>query len=168
MQSQVGLRKQQSKWRWWNSNWAISHPKRWCCESAALNMPANLESLAVATGLIKVSFHSHPKEKQCQRVLKLLHNASKVMLKILQARLQQYVNHELPGVQAAEPEIKLPTLLDHRKARGCRKNIYFSFITTPKPLAVWITINSGKSLKRWEYQITWPASWEVCMQVRKQ
>ena len=67
---------------------------------AALDMPANLESLAVATGLIKVSFHSHPKEKQCQRVLKLLHNASKVMLKILQARLQQYMNHELPDVQS--------------------------------------------------------------------
>ena len=47
--------------------------ERWCCESAALNMPANLENSAVATGLEKVSFHSYPKERQCQRMLKLLH-----------------------------------------------------------------------------------------------
>ena len=68
-------------------------------------MPANLENSAVATGLGKVSFHSNPKERQCQRMLKLPHIAlishtSKVMLKILQARLQQYVNCELPDVQA--------------------------------------------------------------------
>ena len=66
-------------------------------------MPTNLENSAVATGLEKVSFHSNPKEKKCQRMLKLLHialisHASKVMLKILQARLQQYVNCELPDV----------------------------------------------------------------------
>ena len=67
-------------------------------------MPANLENSAVATGLEKVSFHSNPKERQCQRMLKLLHNCthltSKVMLKILHAKLQQYVNYELPDVQA--------------------------------------------------------------------
>ena len=68
-------------------------------------MPANLENLAVATILENVSFHSNPKERQCQRMLKLLHNCihltrSKVMLKIIQARLQQYMNHELPDVQA--------------------------------------------------------------------
>ena len=58
-----------------NSSWAISNPERWCCESAALNMPANLENLAVATGL-EVSFHSNPKERQCQRMFKLLHNCT--------------------------------------------------------------------------------------------
>ena len=69
-------------------------------------MPANLENSAVTTGLEKVSFHSNPKERQCQRMLKLPHiialisHTSKVMLKILQARHQQYVNHELPDVQA--------------------------------------------------------------------
>ena len=52
----------------------ISNPKRWCCESAALNMQANLENSAVATGREKVSFHSNLKEKHCQRMLKLLHN----------------------------------------------------------------------------------------------
>ena len=55
---------------------AISNPERWCCESAALNMPANLENSAVATGLEKVSFHSNPKERQCQRMLKLPHNCT--------------------------------------------------------------------------------------------
>ena len=80
-------------------------------------MPANLENPAVATGLEKVSFHPNPKERQCQRMLKLLHNAlishtSKVMLKILQATIQQYMNHELPDVQAG-----------FRKGRGTRDEI---------------------------------------------
>ena len=79
-------------------------------------MPANLENSAV-TGLEKVSFHSNPKERQCQRMLKIPHNcthltSSKVMLKILEARLQQYVNCELPDVQA-----------DFRKGRGTRDQI---------------------------------------------
>ena len=78
-------------------------------------MPANLENSAVATGLEKVSFHSNPKERQCQRMLKIaqLHSShTLVMLKILQARLQQYVNHELPDVQAG-----------FRKGRGTRNQI---------------------------------------------
>ena len=80
-------------------------------------MPANLENSAVATGLEKVSFHSNPKERQRQRMFKLLHNCThlthyKVMLKILQARLQQYVNCELPDVQAG-----------FRKGRGTRDQI---------------------------------------------
>ena len=68
-------------------------------------MPANLENSAMATGLEKLSFHSNPKERQCQRLYKLLHSctlishASKVMLKILQARLQQFVNQEIPDLQ---------------------------------------------------------------------
>ena len=69
-------------------------------------MPANLENSAVVTGLENVSFNSASKERQCQRMLKLPHNCThshtlaKVMFKILQARLQQYVNRELPDVQA--------------------------------------------------------------------
>ena len=74
-------------------------------------MPANLETSAVATGLEKVSFHSNPKERQCQRIA-LISHASKVMLKILQARLQQYMNCELPDVQAG-----------FRKGRGTRDQI---------------------------------------------
>ena len=65
-----------SWWRWWNSSWAISNPERWCCESAALNMPASLENSAVATGLENVSFHSSPKEGQGQRLFKLQHNCT--------------------------------------------------------------------------------------------
>ena len=80
-------------------------------------MPENLENSAVATGLEKVSFHSNPKEGQCQRMLKLLHNctqlhASKIMLKILQVKLQQYMNlqmFKLDLEKAEEPEIKFPT-----------------------------------------------------------
>ena len=68
-------------------------------------MPANLENSAVAAGLEKVSFHSNSKEKQCQKCLNystiaLISHTSNVMLKILQARLQQYVNRELPDVHA--------------------------------------------------------------------
>ena len=67
-------------------------------------MPANFDNSAVATGLEKVSFHCNPKERQCQRILELrtialISHASKVMLKILQARLQQYLNHKRPDVQ---------------------------------------------------------------------
>ena len=125
-----------------------------CCESAALSMSANLENSAVATGLEKVSFHSNPKERQCQRMLKLQHialisHASKVMLKILQARLQQYVNCELPDVQvlekAEEPEIKLPTSAGSwKKQDSSRKTSISALLTMPKPLTVWITINCGK------------------------
>ena len=80
-------------------------------------MPANLENSAVATGLEKVSFHSNPKERQRQRMLRLppialISYASKVTLKILQARLQQHVNRELPDVQAG-----------FRKGRGTRDPI---------------------------------------------
>ena len=84
-------------------------------------MSANLENSAVATGLEKVSFHSNPKERQRQRMLKLpplISHASKVMLKILQARLQKYMNHELPDVQAGfkkgrDQRLNCQHLLDH-------------------------------------------------------
>ena len=63
-------------WTLRNSSWVISNPKRWCCESAALNMPANLENSAVATGLEKVNFQSNPKERQCPQIFKLPHNCT--------------------------------------------------------------------------------------------
>ena len=100
-------------------------------------MPANLENSAVATGLEKVTFHSNPKEEQCQRMPKyhtvaLISHASKVMLKILQARLQQYVNHELPDVQAGfrkgrGTKYKIANICwIMEKAREFQKNIYCS------------------------------------------
>ena len=71
--------------------------------------------------------------------------------------------------KAEEPEIKLPTSGGSlKKQERSRKTSISALLTMPKPLTVWITINSGKFLKRWEYQNTWPASWEICMQVRKQ
>ena len=143
-------------------------------------MPANLENWAVATELEKVSFDSNPKERQCQRMFKLPHNcthlhASKVMLRILQARLQQYVNRELPDVQACFRKGKRNQRsncqhpLDHRKSKKVpEKKSIPALLTMAKPLTVWITITCGKVWKRWKYQTTWPASWEICMQVRKQ
>ena len=96
------------------------------------------------------------------------------MLKILQARLQQYVNQELPDVQAGfrkgrgtRDEISNICWII-KKAREFHKNIYFCFIDYAKALTVWITINYGKFWRRWEYQIPWPASWETYMQIRKQ
>ena len=142
-------------------------------------MPTHLENSAVAVRLEKVSFHSNPKERQCQRMFKLWHNCThltceEVMLKIVQDRLQQYMNHELPDVQGG-----------FRKARGTRdqvanicwiikkarefdKNIYFCFIDYAKALTVWNTTNCGKFWKRWEYKTPCPDSWEICMQVKKQ
>ena len=142
-------------------------------------MPANLENSAVATGLEKVSFHSNPKERQCQRILKLPHNAlilhaSKVMLKILLAKPQHFVNHELPYTQAGfwkdrgtrDQIANIYWIIE--KSREFRKTSLSALLTMPKPLTVWITINCGKFWKRWKNQTTWPASWETCMQVRKQ
>ena len=82
------------------------------------------------------------------------------MLKILQARLQQYMNHQLPDVQAGfrkgrgtrDQIANICWIME--KAREFQKDIYFSFIDYPKPLTVWITINCGKFFKRWEYQTT--------------
>jgi len=82
------------------------------------------------------------------------------MLKILQARLQQYVNYELPDVQAGfrkgrrtrDQIANIRWIIE--KAREFQKNIYFCFLTIPKPLTLWITINCGKFFKTWEYQTT--------------
>ena len=71
--------------------------------------------------------------------------------------------------KAEEPEIKSPTSTGSlKKQQSYRITSVSAFLTMPKPLTVWITINSGKFWKRWEYQATWPASWETYMQVRKQ
>ena len=96
------------------------------------------------------------------------------MLKILQARLQQYVNRELPNVQACcrkgrgtrDQIANICWIIE--KARDSRKTSTFASSTTVKPLTVYITTNCGKFLKRWEYQTTLLASWEICMQIKKQ
>ena len=91
------------------------------------------------------------------------------MLKILQARLQQYVNREVPDVQAGfrkgrgtrDQIANIHWIME--KGREFQKNIYFCFIDYAK-----LTIDYWKFLKRWEYQTTWSASWEICMKVKKQ
>ena len=115
--------------------------------------------------------------KQCSDycTIALISHASKVVLKILQTRLQQDANHELPDVQAGFRKSRgtryqiANILWIIKKAREFQKNIYFCFIDYTEAFdCVELTTNCGKLLKRWEYQTTWPASWELCMQVRKQ
>ena len=140
-------------------------------------MPANLENSAVATGLEKLSFHSSPKEKQCQKMLKLPHNC--IYFTRQQSNTQNSPSQasaicepwasKLVLEKAEEPEIKLPTYTGSwKKQESSRKTSISALLTTPKPLTVWITTNCRKFWKRWEYQTTWPASWEICMQVRKE
>ena len=97
-------------------------------------MPANLENSAVATGLEKVSFHSSPKECSNYRTIAVISDTSKVMLTILQARLQQYLNHEIPDVQVGfrkgrgtrDQIANICWII--KRAREFQKNIYFCFI----------------------------------------
>ena len=115
-------------------------------------MPANLENSAAATGLEKASFHSNPNAKECSnyRTIALISHASKVMLKILQARFQQYMNHEfqmfrLVLEKSEESEIKLPTSIGSwKKQESSRKTSIFALLTMPKSLTVWVTVNCGE------------------------
>ena len=116
-----------------------------------------------------------PKNAQTTTQFVLISHASKVMFKILQARLQQYLNRELPDTQAGfrkgrgtrDQNANIHWII--KKAREFQKKTSISaLLTMPKPFTVWITINCGKFWKIWKYQTTWPASWETCTQVRKQ
>ena len=104
----------------------------------------------------------------------VISHASKVMLKILQARLQQSMNRKPPDVQAGfrkgrgtrDQIANICWIIN--KAKEFQKNIYFCFIDYAKAFD-WVDHNKlWEFFKRWEYQTTWPASWEICMQVRKQ
>ena len=141
-------------------------------------MQANLENSAVATGLEKVSFNSSPKERHCKEcsnycTIALISHTSKVMLKILQERLQQYVNWEFPDIQAgfrkgrgtSDQIANICWII--KRSKGFQKNIFICFIDYAK-ICMWITTNCGKFFKRWEYQTTSPASWEICIQGKKQ
>ena len=114
--------------------------------------------------------------KECSNyhTIALISHASKVMLKILQARLQQYMNRELPDVQAGfrkgrgtrDQIANIYRII--KKAREFQKNIYFCFIDYAKAFDCVDHNKLWKILKRWEYQTTWPASCETYIQVRKQ
>ena len=138
-------------------------------------MPVNLENSAVTTRLEKVSFHSNSKEGQCQtKNVKLpyivhISHVSRVILKVLQAGLQWYVNWDLTDVQAGfwrgwgtrDQSANIRWIIE--KARESQKNIYLCFTDSAK------AFDCGKFLKRWEYQnITLHAFWETCMEVKKQ
>ena len=161
-----------------NSSWGISNPKRWCCKSAAFicqqiwktqQWPQDWKRSI----FIPVLKKGNAKECTNYCTIALISHASKVMVKIFQARLQQYVNCELPDVEAGfrkgrgtrDQITNISWIIE--KARECQKNTYFCFIDFAKAF-VWITTNCGKFLKRWEYLTTWPASWEIYMQVKKQ
>ena len=130
------------------------------------------------TGKGQFSFQSPKKGnvKECSnyRTIALISHTSKVMLKIIQARRQQYVNHALPDVQTGfrkgrgtrDQIANIRWIME--KQESSRKTSISALLTMPTPLTMWITINCGKFWKRWEYQTTWSASWEICMQVRKQ
>ena len=131
-------------------------------KSAALNMSANLENSAVATGLEKVSFHSNPKKgnaKECSNycTIALISHTNKVMLKILQARLQQYMNCELPDVQTGfrkgrgtrDQIANIRWIIE--KERESQKNIYFCFIVYAKAFDC-VDHNKLENSYRWEYQ----------------
>ena len=101
-------------------------------------MSANLKNTAVATGLEKVSFHSNPKECSNYRTIALISHASKVMLKILQTRIQQYMNLNFQMVKlvlekAEKPEIKLPTSAGSLKKQGSSRKTSYALLTMPKP-----------------------------------
>ena len=102
----------------------------------------------------------------------LISHTSRVMLKILQARLQQYVNRELPDVPAGfrkgrGTRDQIANIHQIIEKESSRKTSTSASLTTLKPLTVWLKTNCEKFFKRWEYETTLPASWEICMQVKK-
>ena len=109
---------------------------------------------------IPIPKKSNAKECSNYCTIALISHTIKIMFKILQARLQQYLNRELPDVQvdiekAEEPEIKLPTSTgSSKKLENSRKTSISALLTMPNHLTVWITQNCGKFSKRWEYQTT--------------
>ena len=115
----------------------------------------------------KVSFHSNPKECCIYYTTALISHACKAMLKILQARLQQYMNCELPdgfrkGRGPRDQSANIHWIIEKAK-KSSRKTSTFALLTMPKLLTVWITTNCRKFLKRWEYQTTHlPPEKSVC------
>ena len=141
-----------------------------CCTQYA----SKFEKLSSGHRTGKGQFSFQSQRKAMPENAALISHASKVMLKILHARLQKYMNGELPDVQAGFRkgrgwEIKLPTSIGSLKKQGSfRKTSTSALLTMPMPLTVWITTNCGNFFKRREYQTTLPAYWKICMKVKKQ
>ena len=133
------------------------------------------------SAFIPISKKDNAKECSNYHTIALILHTSKVMLKILQdlktlkpgfsnmwtMNFQMFLEKVLE--KSEEPEIKLPVSTgSSKKQESSRKASISALLTMPKPLTMWITINCGTFFNRWEYQTTWPASWESCVQVRKQ
>ena len=127
----------------------------------------------------KGHIHSNPKERKCQRMFKLPHNITHLTCWQSNAKFSKpgfnstwtmnFQMFKLDLEKAEEPEISFPTSTESsKKQESSRKTSTFALLPMPKPLTVWITRNCGKFFKTWEYQTTWTASWEICMQVKKQ
>ena len=123
---------------------------------------------------IPIQKKGNAKECSSYCTIALISQASKAMLKILQAGFNNswtmnFQMFKLYLEKIEEPEIKLPTPTGSlKKQESSRKTSTSALLTTSKPLTVWITTNCGKFFKRWEYQTTLPASWKICVQVKKQ
>ena len=143
-------------------------------------MPTNLENATVAAGLEMSIFISIPKTgnaKECSNycTIALISHARKICSKSCKlgyfgsAWADNFNTYQLDLEKAEEPEIKYPTSVrSWKKQENSRKTSTFVSLTALKPLTVWITSNWGKFVKRWEYQTTLLASWETCMQDKKQ
>ena len=160
-------------------SWAISKPNDDAVKVLYLIYQQIWKIPAVATGLEKVSFipiskKGNARERSNYDTIALISHANKLMLKTLQIRLQQYMNRELPDVQAelrkgrgTKDQIANIFWITE-KAREFQNSIYFCFIDYAKAFDCMDQSKLWKFWKRWEYQITWPGSWEICMQVKKQ
>ena len=150
-------------WWGWFSSVSLQVSKRWCCESAAVNMPANWKTQQWPQIKLSILWHT----------IALISHASKVMLNYPS---QASAINELWTSRCSSWFRKGRWTRDQlanncwiiEKPREFQKNMYFCFIDYAKGFDCGITINCGKFWKRWEYQTTWPASWEICIQVRKQ
>ena len=130
------------------------------------------------TGKAQFSFQSQrkvmPKNAQATEQLQSSHTLAKWCSKFSKLCFQaKYVNWKLPDVQAGfrkgrgTRDQMTTSVGSLKKQENSRKTSISALLTTSKPLTVWITTNCGKFFKRWEYQTTWPASWEICVQVKK-
>ena len=123
--------------------------------------------------LIPIPKKNNIKECSNHWTVALISHTSKVVFKILHAKLQHYVNQELPDVQAGfrksrgtrDQIVSIPWIIEN--AREIQKNIYLCFIDYAKPLTVWIIASRGKLSKRWEYRTILLVSWKACMGIKK-
>ena len=153
----------------------ISFPVNWILE---FNLKIGIEfqwiEVSMKWNFIPIPEKGNAKEFSNYCTVALISHASKVMPKFSKLGFSNtwtmnFLMFKLVSEKAEEPEIKLPTSTgSSKKQESSRKTSISALWTMPKPLTVWITINCGKFWERWAHQTTWPASWEIYMQVRKQ